>query len=67
MAFHSKIYTSVEELNTDLQTFLAFSNTRRTHQGTHNKGEHRPLSSSRLPKRPGCPVKAEASSPTAKP
>lgn len=39
VAFRSKIYSSVEELNQDLQGFLAFYNTRRTHQGKRNKGK----------------------------
>jgi len=38
VAFRSKIYSSVEELNQDLQGFLAFYNTRRTHRGKHNMG-----------------------------
>ena len=38
LAFRSKIYSSVEELNQDLQGFLAFYNTRRTHQGKRNLG-----------------------------
>lgn len=37
VAFRSKIYTSVEELNQDLQAFLAFYNIKRTHQGKRNK------------------------------
>ena len=39
VAFRSKIYSSVEELNQDLQEFLAFYNTRRTHQGKRNLGK----------------------------
>ena len=39
LAFRSKIYSSIEELNQDLQGFLAFYNTRRTHQGKRNKGK----------------------------
>ncbi len=38
VAFRSKIYSSVEELNQDLQVFLSFYNTRRTHQGKRNLG-----------------------------
>ena len=38
VAFRSKIYSSVEELNQDLQEFLAFYNSRRTHRGKRNKG-----------------------------
>ncbi len=39
VAFRSKIYSSGEELNQDLQGFLAFYNTRRTHHGKRNKGK----------------------------
>lgn len=38
VAFRSKIYSSVEELNKDLKEFLAFYNSRRTHHGKRNMG-----------------------------
>lgn len=38
LAFRSKIYSSVEELNKDLQEFIAFYNSRRTHHGKRNLG-----------------------------
>jgi len=39
VAFRSKIYTSVEKLNQDLQCFLVFYNTKRTHHGKRTKGK----------------------------
>jgi len=49
VAFRSKIYSSVEVLNQDLQEFLAFYNTRRTHRGKRNMGRP-PIQLFRLPK-----------------
>jgi len=39
VAFRSKIYSSVDELNHDLQEFLVFYNTLRTHHGKRTKGQ----------------------------
>jgi transposase InsO family protein len=38
VAFRSKIYSSLEELNQDLQNFMRFYNTQRTHHGKRTLG-----------------------------
>jgi transposase InsO family protein len=39
VAFRTKIYRSVEQLNDDLNRFIEFYNCQRTHQGKRNKGK----------------------------
>lgn len=38
VAFRKKLYTSLEEIQTDLDEFLKRYNTKRTNQGKHCKG-----------------------------